>query len=167
MSKQVNSQKPRAGLSYQPALIFEQGSAGRSAVSLAPTQLPAIAATSIYGELARDAAPNLPEVTEPQAMRHYVQLSQQNFAIDTGMYPLGSCTMKYNPKVNEWAARLSGFAQLHPYAPDSLAQGALELLWLLERGLAEICGMDAVTLQPAAGAQGEMTALKMIAAYHR
>ena len=109
----------------------------------------------------------LPEVSEPEAVRHYVRLSQQNFAIDTGMYPLGSCTMKYNPKVNEWAARLAGFANLHPYMPDELVQGALELMWRLERGLAEVCGMDRVSLHPAAGAQGELAGLMMIRAYHQ
>ncbi|MCA9582144.1 MAG: aminomethyl-transferring glycine dehydrogenase subunit GcvPB, partial [Myxococcales bacterium] len=99
--------------------------------------------------------------------RHYVRLSCQNFAIDKGFYPLGSCTMKYNPKVNEWAARLPGFARLHPYAPETMTQGALELMYRLERALAEICGMDRVTLHPAAGAQGELTGLMMIRAYHQ
>jgi glycine dehydrogenase subunit 2 len=115
----------------------------------------------------RSAGPALPEVSEPEAMRHYVNLSQLNHAVDTGFYPLGSCTMKYNPKLNEWAARLPGFAGLHPEAPDELAQGTLELLWELERDLAEISGMRAVTLQPAAGAQGELTGILMIRAYHR
>src|SRR5450759_818378 len=87
--------------------------------------------------------------------------------IDSGFYPLGSCTMKYNPKINEWAARLHGFAALHPFAPDDLAQGTLQLLWELEQALAEISGMKAVTLQPAAGAQGELTGILMIRAYHR
>jgi len=109
----------------------------------------------------------LPEVAEPEAMRHYVNLSQLNHAVDTGFYPLGSCTMKYNPKINEWAARLPGFANLHPEAPDEVAQGTLELLWELEQDLAEISGMRAVTLQPAAGAQGELTGILMIRAYHR
>lgn len=117
--------------------------------------------------MAREIPPALPEVSEPEAVRHYVRLSQQNFAIDIGMYPLGSCTMKYNPKVNEWAARLGGFVNLHPYMPDELAQGALELMWRLERGLAEVCGMDRVSLHPAAGAQGELTGLMMIRAYHQ
>jgi glycine dehydrogenase subunit 2 len=96
-----------------------------------------------------------------------VNLSQLNFSIDTGFYPLGSCTMKFNPKLNEWAARLPGFAALHPYAPDEVAQGTLQLLWELEQWLAEISGMRAVTLQPAAGAQGELTGILMIRAYHR
>jgi glycine dehydrogenase subunit 2 len=109
----------------------------------------------------------LPEMNEPDVVRHYVNLSQLNHAIDTGFYPLGSCTMKFNPKLNEWAARLAGFAGLHPLAPDEIAQGTLELLWELEQALAEIAGMRAVTLQPAAGAQGELTGILMIRAYHR
>ncbi len=111
--------------------------------------------------------PALPELNEPEVVRHYVNLSQLNFAVDTGFYPLGSCTMKFNPKLNEWAARLPGFAGLHPLAPDATAQGTLELLWELEEILAEISGMAAVTLQPAAGAQGELTGILMIRAYHR
>ena len=115
----------------------------------------------------RGEAPRLPEVAEPELTRHYVNLSQLNFAVDTGFYPLGSCTMKWNPKINEWAARLPGFASLHPLAPDETAQGTLQLLWELEQALAEIGGMQAVTLQPAAGAQGELTGILMIRAYHR
>jgi len=155
------------GLSFQTPLIFEQGAPNRHAASLMPDDLPEIDPKRAYGTMARDKAPMLPEVSEPEAVRHYVRLSQQNFAIDVGMYPLGSCTMKYNPKVNEWAARLSGFANLHPYMPDELVQGALELMWRLERGLAEVCGMDRVSLHPAAGAQGELTGLMMIRAYHQ
>ena len=109
----------------------------------------------------------LPELSEPEVTRHYVNLSQLNYNVDTGFYPLGSCTMKYNPKLNEWAARLPGFAGLHPMAPDAVAQGTLQLLWELEGMLAEISGMEAVTLQPAAGAHGELTGLLMIRAYHR
>ena len=108
----------------------------------------------------------LPELNEPEVIRHFVNLSQLNYSIDTGFYPLGSCTMKYNPKINEWAARLPGFAALHPLAPDAIAQGTLELLWELEQWLIEISGMQAVTLQPAAGAQGELTGILMIRAYH-
>jgi glycine dehydrogenase subunit 2 len=109
----------------------------------------------------------LPELNELEVVRHYVNLSQLNYAIDTGFYPLGSCTMKFNPKLNEWAARLPGFANLHPMAPDEVAQGTLQLLWELEHALAEISGMRAVTLQPAAGAQGELTGILMIRAHHR
>ncbi len=115
----------------------------------------------------RSEGPRLPEVSEPELVRHYVNLSQLNYAVDTGFYPLGSCTMKYNPKIDEWAARLDGFASLHPLAPDELAQGTLQLLWELEQALAEISGMKAVTLQPAAGAHGELTGILMVRAYHR
>src|SRR5439155_1576666 len=113
------------------------------------------------GLLLRESVPN-----EPEVVRHYVNLSQLNYAVDTGFYPLGSCTMKWNPKVNEWAARLPGFATLHPMAPDAVAQGTLQLLWELEQILVEISGMRAVTLQPAAGAHGELTGILMIRAYH-
>ena len=111
--------------------------------------------------------PRLPELNEPEVVRHYVNLSQLNYAVDTGFYPLGSCTMKYNPKIDEWAARLPGFAGLHPMAPDAVAQGTLQLLYELEGMLAEVSGMDAVTLQPAAGAHGELTGILMVRAYHR
>ncbi|MGI8703633.1 MAG: aminomethyl-transferring glycine dehydrogenase subunit GcvPB [Candidatus Limnocylindrales bacterium] len=109
----------------------------------------------------------LPELNEPEVIRHFVNLSHLNYAVDTGFYPLGSCTMKFNPKINEWAARLPGFAELHPLAPDELAQGTLALLHELEGMLAEISGMQAVTLQPAAGAHGELTGILMVRAYHR
>jgi glycine dehydrogenase subunit 2 len=109
----------------------------------------------------------LPEVSEPDLVRHYTRLSQRNYAIDVGFYPLGSCTMKYNPKINEDVARLPGFARLHPNVPEDLAQGALELLWRLEGLLCEVSGMDRVTFQPSAGAHGELTSLLMISAYHR
>jgi len=105
-------------------------------------------------------------MNEGDVVRHYVNLSQLNFAVDTGFYPLGSCTMKFNPKLNEWAARLRGFAELHPMAPDEVAQGTLQLLFELEEALVAISGMRAVTLQPAAGAQGELTGILMIRAYH-
>ena len=114
----------------------------------------------------RDTPPALPELNEPEVVRHYVNLSQLNYAVDTGFYPLGSCTMKFNPKLNEWAARLPGFATLHPMAPDEAAQGTLQLLWELEQALMAISGMRAVSLQPAAGAQGELTGILMIRAHH-
>ena len=155
-----------AGLTFTTPLIFERGAKGRTGVSLAKSEVPDVDPAALYGDLFRKEQPALAEVSEPEAVRHYVQLSQQNFAIDTGMYPLGSCTMKYNPKVNEWAARLPGFATLHPLTPDSMAQGALELMYRLEQGLAQVCGMDRVSLQPAAGAQGEYVGLQMIRAYH-
>jgi glycine dehydrogenase subunit 2 len=157
----------RTGLAFDEPLIFERGSPGRHGASLPPNDVPEVDAAALLGESFRSEPAPLPSVSEPEAFRHFVRLSQQNFAIDIGMYPLGSCTMKYNPKVNEWAARLSGFARLHPYAPEGLMQGALELMKRLENGLAEVCGMDHVSLQPAAGAQGELAGLMMIRAYHR
>jgi glycine dehydrogenase subunit 2 len=109
----------------------------------------------------------LPEVSELDVVRHYSRLSQMNYGLDTHFYPLGSCTMKYNPKINEDMARIPGFARLHPLAPEALSQGALQVMHELAQMLAEIAGMDAVSLQPAAGAQGELTGLMMIRAYHR
>ena len=109
----------------------------------------------------------LPELSEPDIVRHFTQLSRLNYSIDGGMYPLGSCTMKYNPKINEWAARQPGFAALHPLAPDALAQGTLGLMWELASMLGEIGGFPAVSLQPAAGAHGELTGILVIRAYHR
>ena len=156
----------RPGLSFDEPLIFERGSKGRSGASLPASDVPRVDAKALLGNVFREEPTPLPEVSEPEAFRHFVRLSQQNFAIDLGMYPLGSCTMKYNPKVNEWAARLPGFARLHPYAPEAQIQGALELMYRLERSLAEVCGMDRVSLQPAAGAQGELTGLMMIRAHH-
>jgi glycine dehydrogenase subunit 2 len=157
----------RPGVNFDEPLIFERGTEGRYGASLPEADVPAVDAAALLGASYRHEPTPLPAVSEPEAFRHYVRLSQQNFAIDLGMYPLGSCTMKYNPKVNEWAARLAGFARLHPYAPEADLQGALELMHRLERGLAEVCGMDRVSLQPAAGAQGELAGLMMIRAYHR
>lgn len=154
------------GIGFDEPLIFERGGQGRTGASGPPMDVPAADPRALFGDLYRTAPARLPEVSEPEAFRHYVRLSSENFAIDNVMYPLGSCTMKYNPKVNEWAARLPGFARLHPYAPERMLQGAMELMHRLEQGLAEICGMDRVTLQPAAGAQGELTGLMMIRAWH-
>src|SRR3984957_12707513 len=159
-------QEAESGLQFAEPPIFERGSPGRTGLSLAPLDVPAVDPPSAFGPRARTDAAGLPEVGAPEVVRHCVRLSQQNFAIDSQFYPLGSCTMKFNPKVNEWAARLPGFARLHPYAPEELMQGALELMARLEKALAEIVGMDAVSLQPAAGAQGELAGLMMIRAYH-
>ena len=145
--------------------LFERSRSGRGGGKI--PHAPKDALSRIPAEQLRTDGPRLPEVAEPELTRHYVNLSQLNYSIDTGFYPLGSCTMKWNPKVNEWAARLPGFASLHPFAPDELAQGTLALLWELEQALAEIGGMRAVTLQPAAGAQGELTGILMVRAYHR
>jgi glycine dehydrogenase subunit 2 len=151
------------GPKLQPT-IFERSRPGRGGGKI--PHPPKDALDRLPAAALRDAPPALPEMNEPDVVRHYVNLSQLNFAVDTGFYPLGSCTMKFNPKLNEWAARLPGFAGLHPLAPDEVAQGTLQLLWELERALAAISGMQAVTLQPAAGAQGELTGILMIRAYH-
>jgi glycine dehydrogenase subunit 2 len=152
------------GARLQPTL-FERGRSGRGGGKI--PHPPKDALTRIPKAALRDQPPGLPEMNEPDVVRHYVNLSQLNYAVDTGFYPLGSCTMKFNPKLNEWAARLPGFANLHPLAPDAAAQGTLQLLFELEEALAEISGMRAVSLQPAAGAQGELTGILMIRAYHR
>jgi len=152
------------GERLQPTL-FERSRPGRGDGKI--PHPPKDALDRIPATARRATLPALPELNEPEVVRHYVNLSQLNYAIDTGFYPLGSCTMKFNPKLNEWAARLPGFANLHPLAPDEIAQGSLQLLWELEQALAEISGMTAVTLQPAAGAQGELTGILMIRAYHR
>jgi glycine dehydrogenase subunit 2 len=127
---------------------------------------PKDALDGIPASMRRRDPPGLPELPEPEVVRHFVRLSHLNYAIDSGFYPLGSCTMKYNPKLDEWAARLPGFAELHPLAPASTAQGTLQLLWELEQLLVAISGMRAVSLQPAAGAHGELTGILMCRAYH-
>ncbi|NLY70980.1 MAG: aminomethyl-transferring glycine dehydrogenase subunit GcvPB, partial [Clostridiales bacterium] len=114
----------------------------------------------------REKAPELPEVSELDAVRHYTKLSQRNHGVDSGFYPLGSCTMKYNPKVNEAIARFDGFINCHPYQPESMVQGNLEVMYTLDKLLSEISGMDQVSLQPAAGAHGELAGLMIIKAYH-
>ena len=152
------------GPRLQPT-IFELGRPGRGGGKI--PHPPKDALDRIPAAARRTKPPALPEMNELDVVRHYVNLSQLNYAVDTGFYPLGSCTMKFNPKLNEWAARLPGFANLHPLAPDAAAQGTLQMLFELERALAEIAGMRAVTLQPAAGAQGELTGILMVRAYHR
>jgi glycine dehydrogenase subunit 2 len=155
------------GIQFDEPPIFELGAPGRSGASLGPFDVPAVRAAEHFGSLARERPAALPEVSEPEAFRHFVRLSQQNFCIDTQLYPLGSCTMKYNPKVNEWAARVPGFALLHPLCPDALAQGSLEVMWRVGRMLCDITGLPHCSLAPAAGAQGELTGLMMIRAHHR
>ena len=151
------------GPKLQPTL-FERSRPGRGDGKI--PHPPKDALDRLPADALRDTPPALPELNEPEVVRHYVNLSQLNFAVDTGFYPLGSCTMKFNPKLNEWAARLPGFASLHPMAPDEAAQGTLQLLWELEQALMAISGMRAVSLQPAAGAQGELTGILMIRAHH-
>ncbi|MBI3014695.1 MAG: aminomethyl-transferring glycine dehydrogenase subunit GcvPB [Candidatus Tectomicrobia bacterium] len=153
------------GLQFDEPLIFERSRPGRRAASLPSCDVPEVSPGSVIpSHLLRDEIPGFPEVSEPEVVRHFTRLSQWNFGIDVGFYPLGSCTMKYNPRVNEEAARLPGFAQAHPYLPDELCQGALQLLYEIEQYLCEISGMARVILQPAAGAHGELTGMMLIRA---
>ena len=129
--------------------------------------MPAVDPTELLGDQRHRSTPSSPELSEIEIIRHFTRLSTWNYAIDLGMYPLGSCTMKYNPRVNESVARIEGLAEAHPYRPDSLAQGILEIVDLLQRCLLEITGMDAITLQPAAGAHGELTGILLVRAWHQ
>ncbi|MCL6444211.1 MAG: aminomethyl-transferring glycine dehydrogenase subunit GcvPB [Alicyclobacillus sp.] len=158
---QVNAQQPAT-----LPLVFELSCTGRRAATLPPLDVPEVPLDCLKDQL-RQAGPRLPELSEVDVVRHYTALSTRNHGVDTSFYPLGSCTMKYNPKRNEKAAKLPGFAQIHPLQPEETVQGALALLYQLQQDLAEITGMDAISLQPAAGAQGEWTGLMMISAYHR
>lgn len=152
---------------HDQALIFELSRPGRIAYSLPECDVPRRPVAELLPDYALRSEPAaLPEVYEVEVIRHYTALSQRNFGVDNGFYPLGSCTMKYNPKVNEDVARYAGFAKIHPYQPENSIQGAMELLHTLQNDLASLTGMDAVTLQPAAGAHGEWTGLMMIRSYH-
>ena len=151
------------GLILNEPLLWEKGSEGRCGFSLPHRDVePSLLDTNLTGD-----GPDFPDLSEVDLVRHYTRLSTWNFGVDTGMYPLGSCTMKYNPKSNERQASLPGFSGAHPLAPANLQQGALKLMSELELFLAEITGMDAVTLQPAAGAQGELTGMLLMRAYHQ
>ncbi len=154
------------GLVHEEALLFERGSTGRSGVSLPRPSGAGDPAKEIPPALLRAAVDGMPEISELETIRHFTRLSVWNHGIDTGFYPLGSCTMKYNPKSSEALARLPGFANVHPLAPPEMAQGALELMYRLERALSEIAGFDATALSPAAGAHGELCGLMVIRAYH-
>ncbi len=149
------------GLVLKEALLWEKGRKGRKGFSLPRQDVP----HCNIGEELQRAQTEIPDLSEIDVVRHYTRLSQWNFGVDTGMYPLGSCTMKYNPKVNEAMAALSGFSEAHPLLPPSLSQGALRLMYDLQNMLAEITGLDAVTLQPAAGAHGELTGMLLMHAY--
>ncbi|MDE5662016.1 MAG: aminotransferase class V-fold PLP-dependent enzyme, partial [Muribaculaceae bacterium] len=151
---------------YSP-LIFELSHKGRSANGLPSYRYAGGAKVSdLPGNLMRDTAPALPEVDEPAVVRHYTNSSNNNFGVDTGFYPLGSCTMKYNPKVNEAMVSRAGIANLHPAQPADTVQGALRIYRTLEKCLSEIGGMAEFTLNPFAGAHGEYTGLMVIRAYH-
>jgi glycine dehydrogenase subunit 2 len=143
-------------------LIYERSQPGRRASRLPRPDLPV---PEVPAELARSEPPRLPELAEPELLRHFTELSTHNFGIDTGFYPLGSCTMKYNPRVNERVVAIPGFRDLHPLQEEDGAQGALELMWRLQEILAEVTGLHAVSLQPAAGSQGEVTGLMLMRAY--
>ena len=158
--------KVRPHQTQNEALLFEKSSPGKRAYKLAPLDVPAVDAASLLGDAHRKVSGELPELSEIEIVRHFTRLSTWNYAIDLGMYPLGSCTMKYNPRVNEWVARIEGLADAHPYRPDSLAQGILEIIDNLQRCLLEITGTDAITLQPAAGAHGEFTGILLVRAWH-
>jgi glycine dehydrogenase subunit 2 len=146
-------------------LIFEKSSPGKFAYRLPPLDVPGVDPEKELGASARRDLGNMPEVSEIEIIRHFTRLSTWNYGVDTGLYPLGSCTMKYNPRVNEYVARLEGMANSHPYQPEKISQGALLILKVLSKCLTEICGMDAITLQPAAGAHGEMTGIMLCRAY--
>ncbi len=148
-------------------LIFERSAPGRRGYRLPDLDVPEVPVTELIpSEFLRDEPPALPEVSELEVVRHYTQLSRLNHGVDVGFYPLGSCTMKYNPRVHEDVTSLPGFAAIHPYQPEETVQGALELIYNLSEYLAVISGLHATTLQPAAGAHGELTGLMVMKAYH-
>src|SRR5581483_5690447 len=158
--------KVRSHLSQNETLLFERSSPGKRGYQLPELDVPVVdPADALGAENVRAEIRDFPEVSEVEAIRHFTRLSTWNYAIDHGMYPLGSCTMKYNPRVNELVARMEGLAWAHPYQPEVLAQGAMEIMARLETALAEITGMDAVTLQPAAGAHGELTGILLVRAF--
>jgi glycine dehydrogenase subunit 2 len=159
------SRKRDTGLIQDEPLIFERGGKGRKGYSLPRWDVAESEAKNLIpSHLLREDLEGFPQLSEIDVVRHFTRLSQWNYGVDSGFYPLGSCTMKYNPKVNEEIARMSGFANLHPYTPEDLTQGALRLMYELGDFLAEITGMDEVSLQPAAGAHGELTGIRMVKA---
>jgi len=156
----------RTGLILDEPLLFERSRPGRPGPAVETPDVPEADPARVLGAALRDDIEDFPELSEIDVVRHYTRLSQWNYSIDAGLYPLGSCTMKYNPKLNEVAASLPGIIDVHPLTPDAGVQGLLGLAWELEQILCEISGLDRVTLQPAAGAQGEFVGMKMIRAYH-
>ena len=151
-------------MDFREGLIFERSTAGQVGYVLEPSDLGPQEGGQLPDELLRKEIPGMPEVSEIDVIRHFTRLSRWNYCIDHGLYPLGSCTMKYNPRLHELVARRKRFARAHPYQPEALSQGCLRLMHELEQFLARITGMDAVTLQPAAGAQGELTGMMIIRA---
>ena len=147
--------------------VFEKSKPGRRAATLPALDVPDRPPKELLpSHLLRSRPPQLPEMAEPEIVRHYNRLSRRNFDLDSGFYPLGSCTMKHNPRLNERVAALPGHARLHPLQSPERAQGALELMWRLQRSLSEICGLPHVSLQPSAGAHGELAGLLLTRAYH-
>ena len=158
--------KVRAHPTQNEDLIFERSSPGKIGYQLPALDVPEVdPAQALGADNVRGAIDGFPEVSEVEVVRHFTRLSTWNYAIDLGMYPLGSCTMKYNPRINEFVARLEGLAWAHPYQPEKISQGALRIIKMLSEQLIEITGMDAITLQPAAGAHGEMTGILLVRAY--
>jgi glycine dehydrogenase subunit 2 len=157
--------KATTHVSQNEGLIFEKSSPGKKAYALPPLDVPDVDPSVLLGAAVRNDLGNMPEVSEIEIIRHFTRLSTWNYGVDTGLYPLGSCTMKYNPRVNEVVARLPELAESHPYQPEKVSQGALRIMQTLSACLIEICGMDTITLQPAAGAQGELTGILMVRAY--
>ncbi len=149
-------------------LIFEKSVPGSNSFTLPDLDIPEIdLSENIPRQFMRQQPAAMPELSEVEAVRHFTELSARAYGVDNGFYPLGSCTMKYNPKINEWASRLPGFAAIHPCQPEGSVQGALELYYEMQQMLAEITGMDGFSLQPAAGAHGEMAGVMIIKAYHK
>ena len=163
MAKQITNAVPH--INRSEGLIFERSSPGKKAYRLPELDVPEIDPAELLGDAARSDLGSMPEVSEIEIIRHFTRLSTWNYGVDTGLYPLGSCTMKYNARVNEHVARLEGLGGAHPYQPEKLSQGALKILKLLSDALLDITGMEAITLQPAAGAHGEMTGILLVRAY--
>src|SRR5579884_825292 len=163
MANPISNAAPH--INRSEGLIFERSSPGKKAYRLPELDVPEVDPAELLGEAARTDLGSMPEVSEIEIIRHFTRLSTWNYGVDTGLYPLGSCTMKYNARVNEYVARLEGLGGAHPYQPEKLSQGGLKILKLLSDALLDITGMDAITLQPAAGAHGEMTGILLVRAY--
>jgi len=162
-----NTSKVSRHVNQNEGVIFEKSSPGKKAYRLNQLDVPPVDAAAELGLAARSDLGLMPEVSEIEIIRHFTRLSTWNYAIDLGMYPLGSCTMKYNARVNELVSRLEGIAEAHPYQPEQLSQGVLHIIRDLQQCLLEITGMDSITLQPAAGAHGEFTGILLVRAYHQ
>src|SRR3954469_4565029 len=167
VSPPTDADTPTAQQRETATTIFQRSAEGRRAGTVPACDVPERPLDELIPQsLRRERGPELPEVSEPEIVRHYNRLSRRNFDLDTGPYPLGSCTMKHNPRLNEKVAALPGHARLHPAQSPKRAQGALELMWRLERALQEICGLPHVSLQPSAGSHGELAGLLLTRAYH-